>query len=388
MAAASLMRFEPTDKPQWRSSQQVTTDMLEDIVTFRKRYQDLPSSDKEFCRQNFSSAMAIECIYHLNIGELVGSQTKEGTEELIKAILDKKPASKNGGNGDYNKEETETMNTYAAMERLHKIFKDDMKGLLTVQQICEVHRVLMKGLHQDFGEIRTTEAFTTWGGKLHFYPDPADIEIRLYALIDRYCIYVDQLSSITKNSLEEVKHMFKCAARLLFDFVDTHPFGDGNGRMCRLLANYVLTLITPFPVGLYHTGSNQDRSGRNDYVNAIVQCRTDSERKPCDLAAMLVEGAWNGWRMFFETLECRHRSRNEGSVIVIQQSKLGDVEPKLQRIVERWPDISINTKEVTQQIFEAIRERQADISGLEQCDHSVLHVDIAPQAFITCHVFK
>ena len=26
--------------------------------------------------------------------------------------------------------------------------------------------------------------------------------------------------------------LFKCAARLLFSFVDAHPFGDGNGRMC------------------------------------------------------------------------------------------------------------------------------------------------------------
>ena len=68
-------------------------------------------------------------------------------------------------------------------------------------------------------------------------------------------MYIKKLSSIEKNSQEEVDHVFKCASRLLFDFVDTHPFLDGNGHMCRLLASYVLNLITPFPVSLYRTNS-------------------------------------------------------------------------------------------------------------------------------------
>ena len=49
-------------------------------------------------------------------------------------------------------------------------------------------------------------------------------------------------------STTNIEFIFKRAARLLFDFVDAHPFGDGNGRTCRLLANYDISLITPFPV--------------------------------------------------------------------------------------------------------------------------------------------
>ena len=92
--------------------------------------------------------------------------------------------------------------------------------------------------------------------------------------------------------------LFKCAARLLFSFVDAHPFGDGNGRMCRLLANYVLSQITVFPVGLYHK-SRPERSGRDDYIEAIIHCREHPEEGPGKLAAMIVESAWHGWKELF-----------------------------------------------------------------------------------------
>ena len=121
-----------------------------------------------------------------------------------------------------------------------------------------------------------------------------------------------------------MEHVFKCAARLLFDFVDTHPFGDGNGRMCRLLANYVLMLITPLPVGLYYTNS----SGQKDYIDAIVQCQNHLEEGLCDLAALLVEGAWNGWKTFFKTLEYR---KSCVGPIVVKVSKLEKVRENVGR---------------------------------------------------------
>ena len=43
---------------------------------------------------------------------------------------------------------------------------------------------------------------------------------------------------------DKIKFIAKSAAWLPFHFVSTHPFSDGNGRMCQLPGNYVFSLIT------------------------------------------------------------------------------------------------------------------------------------------------
>jgi len=125
------------------------------------------------------------------------------------------------------------------------------------------------------------------------YPAPEKIDGMLHALIDHHNSCMKHLLRSNKESEEYTANIFKCAARLMFEFVSIHPYGGGNGRLSRLLANYVLRLINPFPVTIYH---NDWRSSRNDYLNAIIHCRDQTEGKPQALAAMLVEEAWYGWK--------------------------------------------------------------------------------------------
>ena len=380
--ARSLLNFELENQPKWRKLGPSTKEMIEEIVAFRDKFDKLKRSDQEFGRGSYSSAMAVEFIYYSNVGELVGSQTKEGTEEIIKSVLNKRASGGSDQRGYSDREATETLNNYAAMKKLYQIFKDEMHGFLTVQQICDVHRVLMKGLHDTAGEIRKTEVHTTWEGSPHFYPRPLEAKNRFYALVDHYCIYVDQLSKIKRPSKEEVEHVFKCAARLLFDFVDTHPFVDGNGRMCRLLANYVLTLITPFPVGLYHT-DNKNRSGREDYVDAIVRCRKNPKEGPRDLAAMLVEGAWNGWKTLFKILESR--DSNLLGPIVVQASKLEKIDKNVERVLG-GRKLELNRAGVTKCIIKHVKEMNID--SLEECQYLESTIEVAPQINIVLNVFK
>lgn len=380
--AYCCLDFQFEDQPKWRESEQPTTaTMVKEIVNFRDKFIALPESDKEFCSGSFSRAMAVECIYHSNIGELVGYQTKKGTKELLMSYFH--DTAGGGGKSNFSGvEASETLNTHAAMTKLYQNFKE-MEGFLTVQQICEVHEVLMDGLHRDAGKIRETEAYTIWAQDTYFYPKPEDVEARFYAVVDRYSIHVGQLSSIAKNSKEEVEHVFKCAARLLFDFVDTHPFGDGNGRMCRLLANYVLNLITPFPVGIYHTDTgNKKGGGRTDYINAIVQCRDNRDEGPRDLAAMLIEGAWNGWKTLFKNLYSRSHNCVD---LVVQASKLENVPKNVRRILAR-KELSLNEEEVSKLIIEAVKEM--DVEKLKEFCHIEYSVKVASQTYIKLNVFK
>ena len=60
-------------------------------------------------------------------------------------------------------------------------------GKLTVQQICDLHCVLMKGLREDAGEIRKCTVFTSYGRDrdIHVHPESAIAEQILYACVAR-----------------------------------------------------------------------------------------------------------------------------------------------------------------------------------------------------------
>ena len=301
--AFDKLKFQFDEKPDWRDTTlPTTTDMIEQITKRRVEYIKLPEHAKNFCTEQFARAMAVDYIHNLNVGELVGTQSQEDTKEVLKKIFDKSSVDDTGKGA--TRSERETMNTYEALKLFHKKHeKMADTGLLTVPEICDIHRVLLHGVHADCGKIRTKDAYTNWHDGPHFYPSPEEAEALFYALIDHHNVYMETCQ-LNESSIEYTAFIFKCAARLLFEFVDTHPFGDGNGRMCRLLANYVVGLITPFPVSLYHT-QNQARSGRDDYLNAIVHCREHPHEGPRGLAAMLVEGAWRGWESLFNNLERR-----------------------------------------------------------------------------------
>ena len=252
------------------------------------------------------------------------------------------------------------------MKKLYEIRNDmDQSGLLAVDQICDVHRVLLDGLHNDNGSIRTTEVYTPFRNGTHFYPPPTVVEQRLYALVDHHNIYVD--GSPNMLSEEHISHVFKYAARLLFEFVDTHPFVDGNGRMCRLLANHAISHITPFPVGLYHS-KNPDRSGRDNYIEAIVKCREKTEDGPGDLAAMLIEGAWMGWKSLFYNLERRDQLKPGVRVgpIVVQKSKPATIVERVNRI---WSSIEENGVVDKETVVKAIEgaTQEANVNTSEPC---------------------
>lgn len=360
--------FEMKDRPKWRDlTGPSTREIVDEIVKFRERFHDLKDEAVKFCRDSFAPVMAVDFIYNVNIGEQVGSQTRAETEDILMSILE----SSKETNQDTKRKET--LNSHKAMTELHNIFEKEMEGsgLLTVKQVCDIHSILMKGLHPDAGKVRKNEAYTTWNG-VYFYPPPTTVGNRLYAHIDCHNIYVSALPP--KYSREEVEYVIKCAARIMFEFVNTHPFGDGNGRMCRLLANYVLHLITPFPVGICHTNAREG-IGREDYVNAIVQCRDYQDEGPCDIAAMLAEGVWKGWKNLFTNLESRRESSSTKFIgpLILQRGKLGELSDKLDRLIENG--VTLEKESTMESIMNALK--YMNTGELTQHEYKPLCVQLA-----------
>lgn len=281
---------------------QSESEVIKEVAKFRDKYEQLPPGEMPLFRdERITFAMVVNYIHHLNTGELVGTQMKEETREVLLTVLPSQAAEVSlvlplSCNECHTAEVKETMNTYAALMHVHSLHHEmENTGLLTVQQVCDINGLLLKGIHHNAGVIRKTYAYTNWYHGRHFYPSPEVVEEQFYALIDRHNMRMN-VRPHNATTEEDTAYVFNAAARLLFDFVDTHPFSDGNGRTCRLLANYVLSLITPFPVGLNRA---TDKGERNDYLDAIVHCREHPEEGPCRLAAMLLENALQGWKCLF-----------------------------------------------------------------------------------------
>ena len=339
------------ENPQWRRDElPTTTEMVREIIEWRKRFTS-PSESVQRRIDHHVKTAAVDYIHNLNKGEMVGTQTRENTQEIIEKILRSEPDEREGKGKDY----IETVNIYLAMSHLFTLHKEmEKKGLITVQQVSYTHRILMKDLHRGRGEIRKTDVCTLWNGKNHDYPPHEVVEALYYALIDHYNICIESVGQLDVESEKYTAGVFKCAARLMFDFVDTHPYVDGNGRMCRLLANYVLHITTPFPVAIYH--SDESRSARDNYINAIVRCRDNPEEGPRALAAMLVEGAWYGWKKLIAFVE----KSTEVSVVIKKSLFLKENEEYISsKLSHVWntlemKGINMRREEVMKKVVEAV----------------------------------
>lgn len=137
----------------------------------------------------------------------------------------------------------------AADEKSILEVKNYQKGVVTVEKWAEsakrlslgailaLHKILMKSLMDQKkvgrfreGEIYVVDDLGDGREKLRFRgPDPSKVPFLLNELIKWY---------YSKDSLEI--HPIIKAGILHLQFVTVHPFSDGNGRMARLLATYIL----------------------------------------------------------------------------------------------------------------------------------------------------
>lgn len=146
----------------------------------------------------------------------------------------------------------------------HKIL--DYQKDLSYSIIVEWHTLLFKETKQDIaGKIRKHKVGIS-GSK--FIP-PLPIEI--YPLLKEFFKWHN------KNK-EEKLHPVELAALVHLKFVTIHPFSDGNGRISRLMMNFVLNKKR-YPM------FNIPYEGRNSYYNALERSQ--------------IKGEWNHFLLWF-----------------------------------------------------------------------------------------
>lgn len=112
-----------------------------------------------------------------------------------------------------------------------KLFLDIIKKKkedLTLATVCKWHKILFEQTKRDIaGKIRN---YKVGIGRSKFSPPPPQVvQIMLKGFFEWYKKNETILNPVELSALAHLK------------FVTIHPFGDGNGRISRLMMNYVLS---------------------------------------------------------------------------------------------------------------------------------------------------
>lgn len=166
----------------------------------------------------------------------------------------------------------------------------DPKGLpLSTRLLCDVHRILMRGVRGEDklpGELRRSQNWIggTRPGNARFVPPPHEEVAPALAALERWIHCDDPLPPLVKAGLAHVQ------------FETIHPFLDGNGRIGRmfitLLVEHWGLLDQPL---LYPSVAFKRR--QQEYYDRLAAVRTD--------------GDWERWTAFF--LDCVKDAADDGA---------------------------------------------------------------------------
>lgn len=146
----------------------------------------------------------------------------------------------------------------------------------TPQLLCEIHKVIGKGIISNAGEYRTLwakPAQENWE-----YIEPKLIKSSLKNL----CKFV--VEELEKDG--DIIHITKLAATFMTNFLHIHPFSNGNGRVARIAISLILSSKTVVPIAIGNS--------RNIYLDCLRESRYNSVIFfPSTLARLILESIYN-----------------------------------------------------------------------------------------------
>lgn len=263
---------------------------IDHMVTRFKQHDNIPDKD--------DIITWFEILYVLQINENSETQSIDQIEVMIKSITAE-------SSGDY----IETRNLYRALKYLNEIVQLEVEqknhGLIDVECfISKTHKLILDKIpHKQGGIFSTKDRYGMFDKAVHKYPKYETVERARHVVqmvIDKYNALYELIKKLySKDSKNATKKLYKLSGMLLFKVLDDHPFGDGNGRLARLLSNYTLSLITPFPTPMFGLFGP---STREEYVCALIEAR-ENNNIPSTLTALIVESSYYAWKKFTEVVD-------------------------------------------------------------------------------------
>ncbi len=209
---------------------------------YNKKFKKLPKSIKEKFVKNF----LIKFTYNTN--RIEGSTlTLKDTSLILKDKIAPKGAS--------TKEIKEAENHEKSFD-----FMYDYNGNINLKFILEMHKILLEDIDNEIaGKIRDFNVRID--GTMFKPPDFREVKYEMKEFIKGY------------NKAKKKLNVFELAGLVHLKFVTIHPFGDGNGRISRLLQNFVLKkhkypmLDIPY-------------KNREEYYDCLEDCQINKKEKP------------------------------------------------------------------------------------------------------------
>ena len=228
-----------------------TSAVFKKINFLRERYYKA-SIGKEVLIKLVSEAEIAEQVYNSNAIENSTLSLEETEKILLQIDLDRFISER---------EIFEAKNLARVVSYIHKRAKEQE---LTLDVILLLHKMLISNIRDDIaGRFRKDKEFVRVGS--HIAPAPQEILERLENMLVEY----------NASSHESV---VKRITRLHLAFEYTHPFLDGNGRIGRVLNNYLLIREGFVPINIkfidrkkyYDAFKEFDEKGKTEIMEEIV----------------------------------------------------------------------------------------------------------------------
>lgn len=110
----------------------------------------------------------------------------------------------------------------------------DREPELTLDSMLALHRAVLPPTHPYRGRFRDTPIQIRFNGVTHWCPPPAPIAI------ERTAEALERVNGAIASGCRGPA-MREAAGRALWEITDLHPFADGNGRVARSVASWMLT---------------------------------------------------------------------------------------------------------------------------------------------------
>ena len=317
-------------------------DMQHEIARQFASFRSLPASSplQSFTRLSFAPASALEFVLSVNILEDHGTRNFESTRAALAAVLDSTASGSVDriDSNDLSKDQLKTIGTYTALEASYRFFAEqqsDMAGsvgggiherrpyhpfdlssasanvtdqtsdaassvaipmlplVATPDEIQNWHKLILPSAISHCFRANQQEVFTTRSsGVVFLYLNPGLVAAHMSNFFDTWFATMQELASHSPADLCPL--LIRFAAWVLSRFLFIHPFTNGNGRIGRLLVQFILNYICPFPVPI--------ACSREIYLQCIEQSQPsgstlpDELAPPAALAYLILSSVWRSWQ--------------------------------------------------------------------------------------------